>query len=80
MVRVYGSEPHTYAGIVSEDDKVYAVYPPEKEAELRKLQGRRLELTVRFLDPPQGYGSVFLKDGTVTPVSWKILDELPAPP
>ncbi|MDR1288105.1 MAG: hypothetical protein LBK08_10890 [Treponema sp.] len=74
-VRVYGSEPHTYAGIETEDGRIYAVYPPEKEAELRKLQGRTLEFTVRFLPEPKGYGALFLKDGTVTPVSWKTAEK-----
>ncbi|MDR1215843.1 MAG: hypothetical protein LBK25_04090 [Treponema sp.] len=71
-VQIYGSEPHTYAGIVS-DGKVYAVYPPKKEAELRRLQGQALEFSVRFLDPPQGEGGLFLKDGCVTPLSWKVI-------
>ncbi|MHB9292925.1 hypothetical protein Holit_02042 [Hollandina sp. SP2] len=75
-VAVYGNEPHTYVGILSEaDGKVYAVYPPAQEAKLRTLQGRRLEMTLRFLEKPQGYGSLFLKDGTVSPVSWNILEE-----
>jgi hypothetical protein len=75
-VGVYGSEPHTYVGILNEGDgKLYAVYPPAQEAELRTLQGERLEMTLRFLEKPQGYGSLFLKDGTVSPVSWNILDE-----
>jgi hypothetical protein len=73
-VEVYGNEPHTYVGIRSEaDGKLYAVHPPEQEAKLRTLQGRRLEMTLRFLEKPQGYGGLFLKDGTVSPVSWKIL-------
>jgi hypothetical protein len=29
MVKIYGSEPHTYAGIESGDGKIYAVYPRE---------------------------------------------------
>jgi hypothetical protein len=70
MVRIYGSEPHTLVGIAS-NGKMYAVYPPEKEMELRELQGRLIEFTVRFLDPPQGYGSLFLQDGCVEVVSWK---------
>lgn len=75
-VEVYGNEPHTYVGILSEEDnKVYAVYPPEQESKLRMLQGQRLEMTLRFLQRPQGYGSLFLKDGTVNPVSWTVLKE-----
>ncbi|MDR2371205.1 MAG: hypothetical protein LBD71_06970 [Treponema sp.] len=73
-VRIYGSDPGTYAGIASEDGRIFAVYPPEKETEIRQLQGYYVEFTVRFLPDPKGYGSLFLKDGTVTPLSWKIID------
>jgi hypothetical protein len=73
MVNIYGSEPHTFAGIESEDGKTYAVYPREKEEEIRPLQGRLIEFTVRFLAEPAGEGSLYLKDGTVTPLSWRIL-------
>jgi len=72
-VQIYGSEPHTFVGIVDGNDNEYAVYPPEKENELRKLQGHLIEFTVVFLDEPQGYGSLFLKGGTVTPVTWEII-------
>jgi hypothetical protein len=72
-VHIYGSEPHTYAGIVSDDGKTYAVYPREKEVEIRSLQGRLIEFTVRFLKEPAGEGSLYLRDGTVTPLSWRIL-------
>jgi ABC-type oligopeptide transport system substrate-binding subunit len=72
-VHIYGSEPHTYAGIESEDGKTYAVYPREKEEEIRPLQGRLIEFTVRFLEKPAGEGSLYLRDGTVTPLLWRIL-------
>jgi hypothetical protein len=73
MVHIYGSEPHTYVGIASEDGKTYAVEPREKEAELRSLQGWRIEFTVRFVEKPTEEGSLYLKDGTVTPISWTIV-------
>jgi len=72
-VQIYGSEPHTFVGIVDENGKEYAVYPREKEEELRKLQGYLIEFTVIFQDDPQAYGSLFLKGGTVTPVKWEIM-------
>jgi len=72
-VEVYGNEPHTYAGIVDENDKVYAIYPTAKEAELRRLQGYLIKFTVVFVDE-RVYGSLFLKGGTVEPVKWEILD------
>ena len=71
-VRIYGSEPHTFVGIAA-DGKAYAVYPPEKEAELRELQGRLMRFTVRFIEPPQTYGSLFLQDGCVEIVSMQPL-------
>jgi hypothetical protein len=73
QVHIYGSEPHTFPGIVSDDGKTYAIYPREKEGELSALQGRLIEFTVRFLEEPKGEGSLYLRDGTVTPLSWRIL-------
>ena len=72
-VEIYGSEPYTFAGIVDENHVEYAVYPPSQEAELRKLQGRLIAFTVLMLNEPKGYGSLFLKGGTVTPLSWEII-------
>jgi len=63
-------------GIVDERENEYAVYPPEKEEELRKLQGHLIEFTVVFLEKPQAYGSLFLKGGTVTPVTWEIKPQI----
>jgi len=74
IIKIFGSEPHTFAGIVDEKGVEYSIYPPEKEDELRKLQGNLIEFTVILLDKPQGYGSLFLKGGTVTPVEWKIIN------
>jgi len=72
-VQIYGNEPHTFVGIVDGNGTEYAVFPPEQEKELRKLQGHLIEFTVILLDDPQGYGSLFLKGGTVTPVKWEII-------
>ena len=73
-VQIYGSEPHTFVGIVDGNGTEYAVYPREKEEELRKMQGHLIEFTVVFLDDPQAYGSLFLKGGTVTPLNWEIIN------
>jgi len=70
---IYGNEPHTYAGIIDENGIEYAVYPPSKEEELRKLEGHLIEFTVILLDKPQGYGGLFLRGGSVTPVKWELL-------
>ena len=72
-VRIFGNTPHTFVGIVSEDGEEYAVYPPEMEEELRRLQGHLIEFIVLLLDEPRGQGSLFLRSGTVTPISWEII-------
>jgi hypothetical protein len=72
-VQIYGNEPHTFVGIVDEEGTEYAVYPPAEEEKLRALQGRLIEFTVVFLDGPRGEGGLYLKGGTVTPVSWEII-------
>ena len=69
----YGNEPHTFVGIVDERGIEYAVYPPAKETELRNLQGHLIKFTVIMLDEPKGEGGLYLKGGTVTPVSWEII-------
>lgn len=75
MVKIFGNEPHTYAGIQTEDGvKTYAVFPAESEKLIRKLQGRLVEFTVVLLYKKAGTGSLYLKDGTVQPLSWKIVD------
>ena len=73
-VRVFGNSPHTYVGIVDEEDVAYAVYPPAKEEELRALQGYSIEFTVVFVEE-RVYGSLFLRGGTVEPIRWEIIDE-----
>ena len=72
-VRIYGNEPHTFAGILGEDGTEYAVFPPSKENEIRELQGHLIEFAVILLEDGQGYGSLFLRGGTVTPVSWRLV-------
>jgi len=73
-VKIYGNEPHTYAGIELEDkSKIYAVSPKEMDPVIRELQGHLIEFKVIMLVNPQGEASLFLKDGTVKLVSWKII-------
>jgi hypothetical protein len=70
-VHIYGSEPHTYVGLQDESDgKVYALADGEKESELRGLQGKRVEFSVKTGEP-RAYPP---SDGTVTVISYKILD------
>ena len=72
-VQIYGNVPHTYVGIVDADGKQYSVHPPSQEERLISLQGHLIEFTVLLLDEPQGYGSLFLRGGTVTPLEWEII-------
>jgi hypothetical protein len=71
-VVVFGSEPHTFAGIVAEDGRHYNITPPEKEKEIRKFQGYVINFTVIFLDVPVGPPGLALQDGTVKLLSWTI--------
>jgi hypothetical protein len=71
-VVVFGSEPHTFTGIVAEDGKQYNVTPPEKAEEIRTLQGYAVNFTVIFLDVPSGPPGLALQDGTVELLSWTI--------
>ena len=72
-VETFGNVPHTFVGIVGEDGIQYAVYPPAQEEQLKSLQGHLIEFTVILLEEGRGYGSLFLRGGTVTPLSWEIL-------
>jgi len=73
-VQIYGSEPHTFVGIIDHQDGTeYAVYPPSEEKALRGLQGRLIEFTVVKQNEPMGPGGLQLKGGTVTVIEWRIL-------
>jgi len=70
MVKIYGSEPHTWVGIQTvPEGKVYAVNPREKAEELRNQQGYMLEFTVMLGNktPPRGLPEA------VTMLSWRRL-------
>jgi hypothetical protein len=73
-VQIYGSEPHTFPGIVDAEGVEYAVYAPGKDGEIRDLQGYLIEFTVVFLKDNPVYESLFLKGGTVKPIEWKIIE------
>ena len=74
-VRIYGNEPHTYVGIETEDtSKVYAVSPKEIDIVIRQLQGHLIEFKAVMLEKPEGEESMYLKDGTVKLISWKIIE------
>jgi len=70
-IAVFGNEPHTFVGIVDEHDVAYSIYPPNNEAELRKLQGNLIEFTVILLNKPQGYAGKVL-GRSLTLIEWKV--------
>ena len=73
-VQIFGSEPHTFVGIVDQNGSEYSIYPQSQEQVLRTLQGYLVDFTVMLLDEAQGYGSLFLRGGTVTVISWKVIE------
>ena len=73
-VRIYGNEPFTYIGIIDQNGLGYSVSPQSQVPVLTELQGYLIDFTVVLLDEPQGYGSLFLQGGTVTVLSWKIIE------
>ena len=74
-VVMMGNEPHTYVGIRTEDEtKTYAVYPEATAREMSGLQGHLIEFVAVPTDKSAGEASLYLKDGTIRLVSWKIVD------
>jgi hypothetical protein len=70
VVRIYGSEPHTWAGINSEpDDKIYLIEGRAAETELRAMQGKRMVFTVRIKAPESAYPIV---DGVAELISYRV--------
>ena len=67
QVVIYGSEPHTFAGIAEQNGTEYVIYPRETADELRALQGHLIEFTVILMEEAPGPGI------TVRPVSWRII-------
>jgi hypothetical protein len=72
-VTIFGNEPFTYAGISGEDGKQYAIYPQEKENELKAYQTLLMRFTVVFLEEEKVYGSLYMKGGTVQVVGWEVV-------
>ena len=72
VVRIYGSEPHTWAGINSEpDDKIYLVEDRETGRRLRAMQGKRMVFTVRIKAAESAYPVV---DGVAEVISYRVVE------
>jgi hypothetical protein len=61
------------AGITGEDGKQYAIYPQEKENELKAYQTQLMRFTVVFPEEEKVYGSLFMKGGTVQVIKWEVV-------
>ena len=69
MVKIYGSEPHTWVGIETvPEGKIYAVDSTEKAKELRALQGRLIDFTVIIQETTRPGLA-----GTAAVLSWNII-------
>ncbi|MCR5188111.1 MAG: hypothetical protein K6C97_04185 [Treponema sp.] len=80
-IQVYGNEPFTFIGLVTDDGKEYSLQAEnEVLSELRKSQGYKIEIT-GFLEAKEksSDGSVIapntLKDGIITLSEWKFIDK-----
>jgi hypothetical protein len=76
--RVYPEGPH-YPVIVASNGKVYTILPPEEAERILDTSGLTqplIRFKVRLLKETQRYKMGENIEGTVTPVSWEILDPL----
>jgi hypothetical protein len=82
MIEERGGFPYgpAYPIIVTPDDKVYTILPPEEAERIfktRGLKGHPIRFKVRHLkEKYRGNWWGEYIEGTVTPVSWEILDPL----
>lgn len=69
LVHIYGSEPHTFVGFVTDEGKSYTLLVDDKSEvtlqQLSDLQGYKLELTGRIIKEKKNHIGGFeeLKDG-----------------
>lgn len=74
-IQVYGNTPFTYIGIVTTDNKEYAISAEEKvNSELWKTQGKLIELQgyiIKSEDDSKISG--MLKDGKIEVIEWKFV-------
>ena len=70
LVHIYGSEPHTFVGFVTDDGKQYSLEVTDKSEvtlkQLQAMQGIHLELAGQLKKKAKGSipGFMELKDGT----------------
>ena len=75
-ISVYGSEPHTFIGIVSDDGRQYTIKAdPDVLKELRLLQGKHIRFTgsVVSVKDEAGFSFQMLKDGVFVLEVWGVI-------
>lgn len=72
-IKVYGNEPFTFIGLVTEDEKEYSLKASDEVlAELRKAQGKKIEIK-GTIEKSEKASMNELKDGNLIVIEWKIV-------
>ncbi len=74
-VQVYGNDPFAYLGIITDDEKEYAIIAEEEEiSKLWKTQGSRVELKGIITKPKKNILEPdMLKDGKIEVAEWRLM-------
>ncbi len=75
LIHVYGSDPFTYIGIETQDNKEYAISAADEvTAELWKTQGSLIEIEGYIVKPETSAKQPgMLKDGKIEVLEWKFV-------
>ncbi|SFI52940.1 hypothetical protein SAMN04487775_102215 [Treponema bryantii] len=72
-IKVYGNEPFTFIGLVTEDEKEYSLKASDEVlAELRKVQGKKIEIK-GTIEKSEQLSMNELKDGNLIVLEWKVV-------
>ncbi len=74
-ILIYGNEPETFIGIKTTEKEEYKIIAPDEvEAELRKAQGKLIEITGIVVPPEEGKLEFqSLKNGRIEVSEWSIV-------
>ena len=74
-VHVYGNDPFAYLGIITDDEKEYAIITEEEEiSKLWKTQGSKVELKGIITKPKKNILEPdMLKDGKIEVAEWRLM-------
>ena len=75
-IHVYGNDPFAYIGIITEDNKEYAIEAEEDEiTKLWKTQGTKIELKGTIIKSKKNIlEAKMLKDGKIELAEWRVLE------